>query len=443
MAFYRTPGRPAVALVAALAVMAGHAVQAEPRAEDPFAGAAHLDRAVLVAEVLRRNPSVQAARAAWRAARSRVAQERGLDDPMLSYEIAPLSLFASDDDFEHSAGRLGHTIQIEQRLPVPGARGLRAEMAEAEAAMARESWAELELDLALTASMLHDEWYTAHRALDVNAHHVEVLEALRQSAEARYVAGRGSQQDPLRADVALAELLQEKIMLEARRDMVRAELNGLLHRSPRAALPPPLPELTVRASLPPPGEELEALALRQRPALAGARAERTGRRAAVDLARKSYFPEVELMASYSTMWDEEAHRYMVGVSVSLPLYRDQRRAAVDEARAGLSRTAHEQARLEDEIRVEVEKARQRLIEAMQVAELYRTRLVPVSRDRVAAARAGFESGRGGFEEVLEAENELRMIELRAHLALADVSRRDAELARTTGTTPGLPGRSAR
>jgi cobalt-zinc-cadmium efflux system outer membrane protein len=443
MASYRTPGRPAVAFVVAAAVMAGHAARAEPpQTDDPFAGAAHLDRAVLVAEVLRRNPTAQAARAGWRAARSRVAQERGLDDPMLSYEIAPLSLFADDSTFEHTSPRLGHTIQIEQRLPVPGARALRAEMALAEASMARGSWAEIELGLALGASVLHDDWYVAHRALEVNAHHIENVTALRQSAEAQYAAGRASQQDPLRAEIELTELLQEKLMLEAQRDMVRAELNGLLHRSPRATLPPPPPELTVRTTLPPPGEELEALALRQRPELAGTEAERAGRRAAVDLARKSYYPEVALMASYSSMWDEAPHRYMVGVSVNLPLFLDKRRAAVDEARASLSRSTYQQERLQGEIRVEVEKARQRLLEAMHVAELYRTRLVPVSRDRVAVARAGFESGRSGFPELLEAENELRAIELRAHLALADVSRRDAELARVIGTMPGLPGRNA-
>lgn len=440
MPSYRTPGRLAVAFVVA-AVLAGRAAQAEPHTDDPFAGAAHLDRAVLVAEVLRRNPSAQAARAGWRAARAQVAQERGLDDPMLTYEIAPLSLFADDSSFEHTSPRLGHTIQIEQRLPVPGARALRAEMALAEAAMARQSWAEVELGLALSASMLYDDWYTAHRALDVNAHHVENVTAFRQSAEAQYAAGRASQQDPLRAEIELAELLQEKIMLEAQRDMVRAELNGLLHRSPRAALPPPPTELTVRTTMPPPGEDLEAVALRQRPELAGAEAARTGRQAAVDLARKSYIPEVELMASYSSMWDETPHRYMVGVSVNLPLYREQRRAAVDQARASLSRSAYEQERLQDEIRVEVEKARQRLLEAMHVAELYRTRLVPVSRDRVAAARAGFETGRGSFTELLEAENALQAIELRAHAAIADVARRDAELARVVGTMPGLPGRS--
>jgi outer membrane protein, heavy metal efflux system len=421
-----------VAVAATAAIMTCQPARAD-NVDAPFAGASELDRAALVQEVLRRNPSVEAAAAAWRAAQARVAQERGLEDPMLSYEIAPRSIF---DD--HAP--LGHTVKIEQRLPVPGTRDLRAEMASAEAAMARGTWAETELALALAASMLYDEWYIAHRALDINAHQVHGLEALQQSAEAQYVAGRASPEDPLRAEMELAELVQEQIMLEARRDMVRAEINGLLGRLPQAGLPPPPRALAVRQAAPPPSESLQDQALQNRPEVAATRAERRGRQAAVDLARKSYYPAIGLMASYSSMFEHPSHQYMVGVSLELPVYRDRRRAAVDEARASLARVTHGQERLENEIRVEVDKARLRLVEAMRSAELYRTRLVPAARDRAAAARAGFESGRGDFSMVLEAENNLRQVELRAEMSLADVARRDAELARMVGDPPGAPER---
>jgi cobalt-zinc-cadmium efflux system outer membrane protein len=424
--------RTLVAFIATASILTARPARAGD-VDDPFAGQAELDRAALVQEALRRNPSLQAAAAGWRAARARVAQERSLDDPMLSYEIAPLSI--TDD---HAP--LGHVVKIEQRLPVPGTRDLRAEMAAAEAAMARGTWAEAELALAMAASMLYDEWYIAHRALDINAHHVDSLEALQKSAEAWYTTGRASPEDPLRAEMELAEVLQEQIMLAARRDMVRAEINGLLRREPQAALPPPPRELAVRQAPPPASETLQEQALQSRPELEATRAERRGKQAAVDLARKSYYPEIDLMASYSTMFEHPSHQYMVGVSLELPIWRDRRRAAVDEARAGLAAATHGQERLENEIRVEVDKARLRLIEAMNVAELYRTRLLPAARDRAAAARAGLESGRGELSMVLEAENNLRNLELRAEMARADVARRDAELARMVGVTATAPER---
>lgn len=53
-------------------------------AETPFPGAAVLDRRALVEEVLRRNPSLESMRQAWRAALARYPQETALDDPRSS-----------------------------------------------------------------------------------------------------------------------------------------------------------------------------------------------------------------------------------------------------------------------------------------------------------------------------------------------------------------------
>jgi outer membrane protein TolC len=128
---------------------------------------------------------------------------------------------------------------------------------------------------------------------------------------------------------------------------------------------------------------------------------------------------------------------MVGVSVNIPIYLGKRRAAVDEAQASALRATLEQKALEDDIRVEVEKARQRLIEAMHVVHLHRTRLIPAARDQVAAARAGFETGRNSFLAVIEAEKNLRSVELRVEGALAAVQRREAELQRALGDVSAL------
>jgi outer membrane protein TolC len=148
------------------------------------------------------------------------------------------------------------------------------------------------------------------------------------------------------------------------------------------------------------------------------------------------------MASYNSMWMDRPHQYMVGLSVNVPIYVGKRSAAVEEADARLSRQTFEQQRLEDEVRVEVEKARQRLVESMHLLHLYKTRLIPAARDQVAAARSGFETGRNNFPAVIDAEKNLRAVALRAEMALADVHRREAELQRTIGEIPGTPQKEA-
>ncbi|WP_241759104.1 TolC family protein [Pyxidicoccus parkwayensis] len=393
-----------------------------------------LERAELVRQVLARNPSLEAARLAWQSALSRAPQQTALEDPMLSYSIAPLSIA--------SPVRFGQVVELSQQLPFPGKRGLRGEMALAEAEVMREDLEELRLRLALMVSTLFDDVFVVHRALGITHEHLQLLEQLKQSAEAQYVVGRASQQDPLRAEVELSEVLREQVALESERERLRAQLNGLLHRLPQAPLPPPPTDLAMPEEEPGPSEALQDLALRQRPELEGLRARLGGREAAVRLAHRDSYPDVRVMGSYNSMWMDTAHQFMAGVSINVPLDFGKREAAVREAETNLQRVRIEEKHLINDIRVEVEQARTRLVEARKVVDLFRERLVPASRDEVAAARAGFESGKNSFQSLLEAERSMRSVELRAQTALADVQRRQAELDRATGNTPGLPREGA-
>ncbi|HET9227720.1 MAG TPA: TolC family protein, partial [Thermoanaerobaculia bacterium] len=198
-----------------------------------FAGPldAPLDAGTLAAAVAERNPSLEAARQAWRAASARVPRERALDNPMVSYSLAPLSI-GSDVPF-------GNELEVRQTLPYPGKREARAALAEAEAGAAFEDYREALLELTARAGTLAADWYLVHRALEINEQHLRLLDGFREVAAARYAAGLAMQQDPLQAEVESAKLLQMGAELEAQRRVIAARINALLHRDPGAPLPPP------------------------------------------------------------------------------------------------------------------------------------------------------------------------------------------------------------
>ena len=398
--------------------------------EQLFAGEAALDRAALVRATLERNPDLAAARQAWRAALAEASAADSLDDPMLSYAIAPLSV-ASEDV------RLGHEVRLSQRLPWPGKRRLRAEVAVAEAEAARDQLDAVRLELALMASNLFDDYYLVARSLEINERHRALLAQFKESAEAQYVVGRASQQDPIQAEVEIAHLEHDRLSLETRRDILIAQLNGLLHRRPRAPLPPPPAELAPQVVLAP-REELERVALERRPELEVQAARVRAGQAAGRLARREFWPDLELMGSYSSMWDMPEHQWMVGLGVNLPVFRGRRHAAVEQAAARTAGAERERDRLVDRVRVEVEEAYRRVEEAQHVAELYRDRLVPAARDQVDAAAAGLVSAQNSFLAVIAAERNLREVELRQEMARAELHQRRAALDRAVGRTPGLP-----
>jgi outer membrane protein, heavy metal efflux system len=408
---------------------AERAAPADPA--DPFPGAPVLDRAALVREVLRRNPTLQASRYAWRAALARYPQETSLDDPMLGVGAAPRS-FGSDavDD--------AVKVDLSQKLPFPGKLSLRGEVALGEAEAAGRDFEAVRLRLATMASLLFDDSYLLARSVAINAEHIALLDEFLRIATARYEAGEASQQDPLQAEVERAMLARRDVALRTAQRVTAEQINVLLHRRPDLPLPPPPAELAPTApEAIDTGSRMES-ALAERPELRAAEARVRSRQAAVDLARREFLPDVTLVGSYNGIMQQSQLQPFVGVVFNVPLRIERRRAAVDEARARLERARLEHARVEDEVRFSVQSAADRLGEARDVLGLYRDRLLPAARDQVAAARAGFETGRNSFLALIDAERGLRNVELGYEEALADMSRRVAELESATGRLPGLP-----
>lgn len=414
------------------AVRRAYARAEAPAARDtpaPFDAAASLTREELVTEVLHRNPSLESARQAWRAALARPAEAGSLDDPRLGAALAPWSL---GSDTVNAA----YTFEISQALPFPGKLALREEIALADAEASGHDYAATRLRVALLASQLYDDYYLAGRAAEINAHHVALLGQLQEVALARYEAGEVSQQDPLQAESEKAMLDHAQILRETDRRIAAERINALLHRPPGVPLPPPVP-----LGEPPPepieDETLAREAFAARPELQAADARTGGRARAVDLARREFLPDLGVFARYDRFWEEKELRPVVGVEVELPLRLDRRRAALDEAQAELARADSERARAEDTVRLEVITAAERLREAHHLHTLARDRLVPAARDRAVAARAAYETGRESFATLIDAERGRREAELELETSLVNLSRRHAELERALGRLPGL------
>jgi outer membrane protein TolC len=296
----------------------------------------------------------------------------------------------------------------------------------------------IRLELAELASALYDDYYVATRALEINAHHRTLFEQIKKSAEAQYIAGRAAQQDPIQAEVEIAQLDRERIMFESEREQIVARLNGLLHRAPNAALPPPPAQLRVASGATGTSADLQELALTRRPQREAARARIRRGEARIAVAERESYPDFELMGSYNSMWGMTEHQWMVGLMVNVPIQRGRRRAAVEQAEAETAQSRLEDERLIDEVRVEVDRAHRRVIEGEALVNVLADKLVPAGRAQVDAARAGFVSAQTSFLAVVEAQKNLREFELRLEMARAELSRRRAALARAVGLVPGLP-----
>jgi outer membrane protein, heavy metal efflux system len=405
-----------------------------PSTTEPLRGAV-LDRTAFVREVLKSNPTIESARQSWRAAVARVRQAGSLEDPMLDLGAAPLS-------FASSSVSAGYEVALRQRFPWFGKRSLETSVVLAEASAAQSDYEGVKRELALAALTLYVEYFVASRSLEINAAHVQLMSAMRDSAVAQFGSGEGSAQDALQAEAELTHMEHDALILASERDVKVAQMNELAHRPPQLSLPPPPLELSPPAALGVLPSSLEEEALKGRPDINAARQRARGEDARRQRAEHEYYPDVTVSASYNSMWDMPEHRWMVGLEINLPVQLEKRRGMADEARAMQAQYESDVARLTDTARTQVFVLVKRLEESTHILGLFASRLLPVGRDRLEAARAGFATSRVPFARVIEAERNLRQVELDYQMAQAQNVQRRGELERALGRIPGLEGRGA-
>lgn len=385
-----------------------------------------LQRKALIQAVLDRNPGIEAARYARAVLREHETSVGSLEDPMLSYSLAPLSI-GSDEV------RYGQVIRVSQRFPSRGTLGLRSRQAGAMAEASHEELERLRLDLAAAASLLFDEYFVLHRSIEINEEHARLVAGFRRIVIARYAAGAGPQQDPIQAEVELAHLAHHKVMLESSVATVVARINTLMHRPPEDPLPPPPAKLPDPFLVP--AARLQEKALSGSPGLRAHQAAIRAGTATVELEEKGAKPQFEVMASYDSMWAATEHQWMVGAAINLPVQRKRTRANVARARARVAQLESEQQVLENQVRSEIQQIYIRLREAYHVVGLYRDRLLPAAADHVQAALSGYETNQNSFLVLIEAEKNQRSIQLQYQESIAAFHQRRAELDRALGRMP--------
>ena len=355
-----------------------------------------LDLTTIVAEARERSPEIRAAQKRYEALSQRPRQENGLPDPSVSIGYnsngSPRPFAGIGREPTSNAG-----VMVSQELPYPGKLRLRAAVASKEAEAAFQDYLSARLAVSTRVKQAYHGLHHAYEAEGVLVRSRDLLTMLLGITGIRYSAGRAMQQDVLKAQTQLSILETRISQIERERRSKEAEINSLLNRRVGAAVPKPantpLPEVV------PALETLLAHARKRAPALR--REEKMIERAelAVNLARKSVYPDYMLTGGYFNM-GSMPDMYMFRADIKIPLRRGRQRAELAEKSYGLtgSRRAYEAVSKDLEFRIADEHAAAET--AARLLKLYSTTVIPQARLTLESSLASYETGGVDFLSVL-------------------------------------------
>ena len=353
-----------------------------------------------LAEEMRTNhPALLAANARTNAASAGVAGVRTWQDPkiILGGMAADEMMRAEDGDIMYGA---------EQMLPLWGKPGLAKKVARAELAVetanADYQFQTLKSELAKTAFRTA----LAEQIVVIGKQDLAWLQTMVEAANAKYEAGQATLVEALQVKNEQAKRATQLQTDQENLGHARVSLNRLLNRNLQA----PWPQL----ELPPVAgpvfynQQLVHYASKFEPKLRMMREQINQAQATVDSTRRSRMPDVSAGAiSRNYSGNGEWRQAEIMLSFNLPVFNTAKyRADVRRDEARLRTTELDAADYELSLREEVHALTVKIDAARREALVYREEIIPRSESALSSARAGWESGRGSFRDVLDARRML-------------------------------------
>lgn len=368
------------------------------------------------------NVGLKAAFEEWKAAVEQIPQAKALPDPTFTY-----SYFIEQMLTRQQAG-------VMQMFPWFGKIEARTDAAAAAAKAARKRYEAARLDLFAQVKDVFYEYAYLASATQIARDNVELMQHFEEVARTKYITAAATHPDIIRAQIEVVKLQDELISLERLRGPTIARANAVLNRPAGAPLPWP----QVEPGKPPDVNlaELVAVLKRQNPELHAAESDVERLSREVDLARRSYYPDigvgVEWMEMGDAMSDDGEDDVSLGVQLNLPIWRRSYRAAEQQARAIARRARYEQRQLANDLVSRAERLLYEFQDSGRKLRLYGDALVPKAEELVGASEAAYTAGAIDFLSLIDAQQTLLEYQLQRERASANLQQRLAELESLAG-----------
>jgi cobalt-zinc-cadmium efflux system outer membrane protein len=378
------------------------------------------------------NAGLKAAYEEWRAAVEQVPQAKSLPDPQLTYGYAT----------EPTPQR--KMFDAMQMFPWFGTIEARADVASAAAKAAFKQFEAKKLELFYEVKQAFYQYCYLAKAINITNESLQLISRFEQVARARYATGTATHPDIIRAQIELAMMENQVKTLEELRPAIVARLNSVLNRPTTNDLPwpqaPDYEQIFIDsgqwfdfAHHPELVEGLQTIVAENNPQLQALGYDIEAARGNENLAKKKFYPDIGVgLGVDSGMGEDGEDRVMARVSLTLPIWTDNYKAAQRQTRAQLNKAAQEKIQLKNTLAARVRQVLYECQNSDREIRLYRDIVIPKASEVVAASLTAYQAGTIDFLSLIDAQRSLLQYRLDYEKAVAENAQRLAELEMLAG-----------
>ncbi len=413
-------------------------------------GPSEMDLRQLWSELKLNNPQLSSLREAYLSAKATVPQIAAPANPQIGLVWSgmpvnsPFALGGANAPNAANPGGGGissnNSVSIAQPFQFPGKKSLAASIADtnAEALLAQSESSYLQLGAQL--STLYYSTLASQKQLQVLKESVARLEMIKNVAKARYSNNAAAYVEYLNAQVAQSAAQADQFNLERQLQVGLNNINTLVGRHSREKL---ILRGDARRAMTgvPTLVELEDYAESSHPALKSSALQLEAARKGVDLAKKAYLPDFQVIgSSYTPRGPFSANNgalfYQLELDLVIPLYFfTKEKYGVEQAQRNAAAAEAGDISNRQQIVLAVNSAYAGYEQAKNQTQFLKERQVPQADAAYRVGLIQYSNNGQGFNDLLTAQTQLRSLEIQLALAEANLLQAQAVLLVTSGKEP--------
>ena len=384
----------------------------------------------LIAEALRNNPQLRAARNKTSASLTRVNQVTSWESPQVGVEFyqTPIKSFPNPlkDWMEND-------YFIQQMIPFPGKLSAMGRAAENHAAMTDQDYWALQRKIIRDLKSAYFELYLVQRKIQVNAENQDLLRNFVNIARKQYEVGMGKQADVLRGQTELSTLVNAGISLDKEKRVVESMINTILSRPatfPLGQVPDiegDIPQWTF--------DQMEPLALENRPELKSMNYSIEMNKAEVSSAKREYLPDLMTKLSYKDMAQtkDDFWSFMIGITIPLaPWSSGKYTSKTEETELNVKRAEDDYASMKNMVLFDVQQALVDVQTNRNLVLLYKSTVIPQAEQTLKSTTTSYQTGKTEFLMLIDAYRMVLMSRLDYYMAVMNYMTSQAQLEQAVG-----------
>jgi cobalt-zinc-cadmium efflux system outer membrane protein len=386
-----------------------------------------------LALALKHNPELSAYSQELRASEAAVLQAGVLPNPVFDVTVDNLTNSRLRNDGDRTT-----TIQIGQLIELGGKRASRITLSETGRDLAKWDYEAKRIDVLSRISQYFIDVVAAQRGQALAGETLQLAQQVADAVGKRVLAGKVSPIEETKARLALSSAQIEREQAARQLAAARSRLAAMWNNSnPQFRYA----DADLEKFGPLPDYKLLAERVSNNPDLARWSSEVARRQASIDVERAKAVPDITLSAGLRRFSQFDDHAYTVGISIPIPVF-DQNRGGILEANRRLDKSIDEQRAAASRLQTELSQIFHRVSAIRSEIDMLRTSILPGARSAYDGVTKGYQLGKFGVLDVLDAQRTLYQAQSQYLKALADYHRGLNEIERLVGGPLDAPAQNA-